>query len=521
MICPNCSAVNDDNALICDNCGTIIVEEQDIETTLSSGFPFITSILIMFIVACSGWVFWRTNSLMVVSAADLLKFGGDFKSLTFSGEEWRLWSSTFLHCGLIHLAMNVACLWSFGPLLERIAGRVKFLSLYLISAIGSSIVSMNYNDYTVSIGASGAIFGIFASLIVYVVVMKNRFGFSGELVWAYFKNAMIFIGINLVYSMQPGIDMAGHVGGLAAGAVAGLLFSLIDCIKAKVFSNFVNCVLGISCGIVITIMTFSWINSVSWLDSNLGKYTPSFNWDLMFAVIEGDAKVHNNFGLMYANGDGVRKDVRKAVKWYRKAADQGLADAQFNLGVMYANGEGVAKDEAEAVKWYRKAAEQGDAEAQFYLARCYWVGTGVTKDEREAIKWYRESAKSEEAVKWYREAAEQGDAPAQYILGVMYDKGSGVQKDSVEATRWYRKAAEQGVAEAQYSLALHYKIAGDDDEAVKWYRKAADQGLADAQYWLGWHYRLRLNEREAVRWYRKAAEQGNENAKKALDRLGY
>jgi TPR repeat protein len=67
---------------------------------------------------------------------------------------------------------------------------------------------------------------------------------------------------------------------------------------------------------------------------------------------------------MYQEGHGVAKDDREAVKWYRKAAEQGNAPAQYSLGVMYEDGRGVTKDESEAVKWYRKAAEQGDADAK-------------------------------------------------------------------------------------------------------------------------------------------------------------
>ena len=63
---------------------------------------------------------------------------------------------------------------------------------------------------------------------------------------------------------------------------------------------------------------------------------------------------------MYYFG-GVAKDDRQAVYWYRKAADQGNANAQYNLGVMYENGEGVAKDDKQAVYWYRKAADQGNS----------------------------------------------------------------------------------------------------------------------------------------------------------------
>ena len=65
---------------------------------------------------------------------------------------------------------------------------------------------------------------------------------------------------------------------------------------------------------------------------------------------------------MYDNGEGVPENDAEAVKWYRKAADQGYAKAQSNLGVMYDNGEGVPENDAEAVKWYRKAADQGYAD---------------------------------------------------------------------------------------------------------------------------------------------------------------
>jgi TPR repeat protein len=76
-----------------------------------------------------------------------------------------------------------------------------------------------------------------------------------------------------------------------------------------------------------------------------------------------------------------------AVKWYRKAADQGHAEAQYSLGKCYANGKGVTKDEVEAVKWYRKSADQGYAEAQYNLGVCYDNGEGVLKDEIEAYAY--------------------------------------------------------------------------------------------------------------------------------------
>ena len=159
------------------------------------------------------------------------------------------------------------------------------------------------------------------------------------------------------------------------------------------------------------------------------------------AEIEGKTpeQIRNDIGVMYEKGQGVTKDYAEAVKWYRKAAEQGLDWGQNNLGYMYRYGYGVTKDYEEAVKWYRKAAEQGLAMGQSNLGTMYEMGYGVTKDY-------------EEAVKWYRKAAEQGNAIAQYNLGVCYQYGKGVTIDLTQAKYWYEKAAEQGDEDAKERL---------------------------------------------------------------------
>ena len=86
------------------------------------------------------------------------------------------------------------------------------------------------------------------------------------------------------------------------------------------------------------------------------------------------------------------EDDSEAVKWFRKAAEQGIANAQFALGVMYERGEGVPENDSEAVKWYRKAAEQGDASAQFTLGAMYATGEGVPEDYVMAYAWANLSA---------------------------------------------------------------------------------------------------------------------------------
>jgi hypothetical protein len=110
------------------------------------------------------------------------------------------------------------------------------------------------------------------------------------------------------------------------------------------------------------------------------------------------------------------KDYARAVKSFRKAANEGNPDAQFNLGVLYSRGHGVPQDHEQAAKWYRKAAEQGDAPAQSMLGYMYLKGQGVPQDYQQAMFWY------------FR-AADSGYAVAQYNLGVMYAKGHGLEKD--------------------------------------------------------------------------------------------
>ncbi len=105
----------------------------------------------------------------------------------------------------------------------------------------------------------------------------------------------------------------------------------------------------------------------------------------------------------------------------------------------YLGRNGCFRNYAEAVRWYRKAAEQGDVAAQYKLGCCYETGAGVVEDKTEAVRWYRK-------------AAEQGYAPARYNLGFCYDIGWGVVENKTEAVSWYRQAAKQGNEDAKKRL---------------------------------------------------------------------
>jgi TPR repeat protein len=165
-------------------------------------------------------------------------------------------------------------------------------------------------------------------------------------------------------------------------------------------------------------------------------------------AIGGDPVGQCNLGFCYKTGSGVKQDMAEGVKWYRKAAEQGLAQAQFNLGDSYYRGTGIAKDLGEAVKWLRKAADQGHASAQINLGNCYANGEGLTKDYRLAFKLYRE-------------AAEQGDAGGLCNLGDCYRKGEGVAKDEIEAYACFNLAAIDDVLARSKRIILEEKMSPD------------------------------------------------------------
>jgi S1-C subfamily serine protease len=144
---------------------------------------------------------------------------------------------------------------------------------------------------------------------------------------------------------------------------------------------------------------------------------------------------------MYAFGHGVPKDDVEAVRWFRKAAEQGDSQGQFNLGTMYAGGHGAAQDYAEAVRWFRKAAEQGNPHGQSGLGIMYAGGKGVAQDYAEAVRWFRK-------------AAEQGDSQGQSNLGAMYSNGEGVARNYIEAYKWNSLAASQGDELARKNLQM-------------------------------------------------------------------
>jgi len=143
-------------------------------------------------------------------------------------------------------------------------------------------------------------------------------------------------------------------------------------------------------------------------------------------------------GFMYLIGDGVPKDNREELRWYRAAAVKN-ARAAFLLSLMYQAGEGVPHDPVEAFRLMGVAAEQGDSRAQYFLGTFYYQGVGTGIDRPIAGAWFRKSA-------------ENGFADAQLAYGMLLLSGDGIAVDKGQAIEWLGKASKQGNGRAREVL---------------------------------------------------------------------
>ncbi len=168
----------------------------------------------------------RMGSPMEFDTRLLLKWGADYGPLTLDRQFWRVLTSMFLHGGLIHVAANMWCYWDFGRIAERVYGRYRYLTIYLLTGLASSISSLAIHPNTVSVGASGAIFGVVGALVF--PFYRKRVTLPPPVMKAMMRSLVVFILVNLAIGQAiPFIDNAAHVGGLLAGLVLGAIITQI------------------------------------------------------------------------------------------------------------------------------------------------------------------------------------------------------------------------------------------------------------------------------------------------------
>ncbi len=191
---------------------------ESLDFLIPKGDYFITPILIYINVGLFIIMFLSGMGFISFKGKDLLEWGANYGPFTKAGEWWRLFTCMFLHGGIMHLLANMYGLLFVGIFLEPLLGRTRFLVVYISTGIIGSLASIWWYDATVSVGASGAIFGLYG---LFLSAMATRI-FSLEFSKAFLWSTVIFIGYSLLMGLTGGIDNAAHLGGLVSGFMVGL-----------------------------------------------------------------------------------------------------------------------------------------------------------------------------------------------------------------------------------------------------------------------------------------------------------
>ena len=221
-------------------------------------------------------------------------------------------------------------------------------------------------------------------------------------------------------------------------------------------------------------------------------------------------------GKKYRDGQGVERNIQKAVELFTLAAKQGNSFAAFALGKMYlSNDASLPRDEATALNWITYASERGNQFAQCYLGKLLLKGAdGIPQDTNAALRWLRASV-------------DQGNVYAEYALAMAYLNGKIVPKDNLKALELLRHASSQDNQFAQYQLGK-MMLQGEETPkdvatAVHWLTVSAMHGNQYAQYALGKLYLLgkdvEKDKSSAAKWFQMAADQGNEYAQYFLKHM--
>jgi rhomboid protease GluP len=273
----------------------------------------------MFLAMCIGGM-----NIITPDGETAVRWGSNFGPMTLGGQWWRLFSATFIHFGIIHLALNMWALFQNGRTIERLFGSTRFLLLYVFAGLTGSVASLLWNPQVNSAGASGAIFGIFGGLLAFVINPRND---APKEVMAEHRNStLLFAGYSLFYGFaHSGIDNAAHIGGLAGGFLMGLLLARPLNAEHRIKPNVPRLLLAAASGVVVlAAMLWPLANPTSQRQA-MARFEGSLitfdarekaAMDATQALYE---KTHNGAISAQAFADGLEKDV--APQWDAMYAD--------------------------------------------------------------------------------------------------------------------------------------------------------------------------------------------------------
>lgn len=195
--------------------------QTDLQTSMERGPAVVTYSIIAINLLIYAILALLSQSLDI-SLNILIKAGAQQTAyIEATGQYWRIFTAMFLHLSILHVGLNMLSLFFIGRVVESVYGRWRYLVIYLVSGIVGGLATFFLQPDAWSVGASGAIFGVFGALGVFYVVDRRALGNYGV---GAIANWLFWLALNLVVGFSdPNIGIVDHIGGLVAGIVLALL----------------------------------------------------------------------------------------------------------------------------------------------------------------------------------------------------------------------------------------------------------------------------------------------------------
>lgn len=301
------------------------------------------------------------------STAQLISWGANWGPLSLANQPWRMLTANYVHVGILHIALNMWCLWNLGLLAERVFDGWAYVLIYTLCGIVGSLAGLALHPLITAAGASGAIFGLAGALIA--ALYLGHLGIPRQALRGTIKSLVLFAVYNLAFGAAvPAIDNSAHIGGLVAGLALGAVLARHLAQPSDIRAAWQQKVFAVAA--VLLLGGFLLVQRSNGYVVQLGKGLDALKagqWDDAARWIEqAAAKKPNDRQTLFllASTYMQKQDFAKAIPVLERAAqlDPNNEDVQLDLGVAhYQLGEFDR-----AIPYLQKATELNpkDADAQ-------------------------------------------------------------------------------------------------------------------------------------------------------------
>lgn len=309
-------------------------------------------------------------SPLLPTTDDMQAWGGTSATDVTNGEYWRLFTSNYLHYGIIHLAANMFSFNNLGRMLEQFIGWWRFALIYTFSGIMASAVSIWWNPFGLGAGASGAILGVVGILLA--LLTTNIIEKTARM--KMLRSMAISAGLMILMGMQANVDNAAHLGGLGAGMVGG--YFIYPELKAFYYERKKQ-VIGCIAACLVMLGATGWFVVNAEVPFSYNR-TPKVMFDQADALrIQAETNYENG---LYTSEEAIDKNATEAYR--------------YNLRVLDTIFKGDLNEDA--MTYFTKVKKFMEARKKYYEFTSRFVGTGDSAFYDSAVNW---ATNSEMALK--------------------------------------------------------------------------------------------------------------------------